>query len=204
MICFVVASGKVPHPRESAHRHADLFSTWFDNHLASWYSPGLFIWAKSLLCLQIRESTRGVTSPLHRSIVRAEAMSRMSVGVKLAVGGAVLVSVLAYVAYLGASSSWQYYLTVDECAANAEQFVGRRVRVSGRVEPGSLVIRDNRSTATFLLTGTQGRLQATCQAPLPDNLAEDMDVVVEGRLENLTHLHGDKVLTRCASKYQSQ
>jgi cytochrome c-type biogenesis protein CcmE len=131
-------------------------------------------------------------------------MSQMSVGLKLAIGGAVLASVLAYVAYLGASSSWQYYLTVDECAANAEQFVGRRVRVSGRVEPGSLVIRDDRSAATFLLTGTRGRLQATCPAPLPDNLDEDMDVVVEGRLEKVTHLQGDKVLTRCASKYQSQ
>lgn len=128
----------------------------------------------------------------------------MSVATKLFVGGVVLTSMLAYVAYLGASSSWQYYLTVDECAANAKQFVGRRVRVSGRVDPGSLVIRDDRSAATFLLTGTQGRLHTTCPAPLPDNLDEDMDVVVEGRLDNVTHLQGEKVLTRCASKYQSQ
>jgi cytochrome c-type biogenesis protein CcmE len=39
---------------------------------------------------------------------------------------------------------------------------------------------------------------------LPDNLAEKMAMVVEGRLDDSGTLHGDKVLTRCASKYQSQ
>jgi cytochrome c-type biogenesis protein CcmE len=39
---------------------------------------------------------------------------------------------------------------------------------------------------------------------LPDNLKEDIDVVVEGRLNESGALQGDRVLTRCASKYQSQ
>jgi cytochrome c-type biogenesis protein CcmE len=47
-------------------------------------------------------------------------------------------------------------------------------------------------------------LKVICSGPLPDNLAEDMDVVVEGRLEEPDLLRGDKVLTRCASKYGSQ
>ena len=128
----------------------------------------------------------------------------MSASMKLVIGGAVLAIVTGYVAYLGASSSWQYYLTVDECVAHADRFTGQRVRVSGRVAPGSLEIRDDRSQATFVLCGTEGELRATCPAPLPDNLAEDMDVVVEGRLDKQDHLRGEKVLTRCASKYQSQ
>ena len=36
---------------------------------------------------------------------------------------------------------------------------------------------------------------------MPDNLAEDIDVVVEGTLQ-ANELLGDKVITRCASKYQ--
>jgi cytochrome c-type biogenesis protein CcmE len=62
---------------------------------------------------------------------------------------------------------------------------------------------DNRHHATFVLEGGQDtRLQVICAAVLPDNLAENMDVVVEGRLEVRGVLRGDKVLTRCASKYQ--
>jgi cytochrome c-type biogenesis protein CcmE len=38
---------------------------------------------------------------------------------------------------------------------------------------------------------------------MPDNLAEDIDVVVEGVLRP-DGIHAHKVITRCASKYQSQ
>ena len=42
------------------------------------------------------------------------------------------------------------------------------------------------------------------EGPLPDNLAEEMEVVVEGSLEPSGCLRGDRVLTRCASKYASE
>jgi cytochrome c-type biogenesis protein CcmE len=44
-------------------------------------------------------------------------------------------------------------------------------------------------------------VRATCRCRLPDNLAEDIDVVVEGTFQS-DGIHGDKVITRCASKYQ--
>lgn len=127
----------------------------------------------------------------------------MSASMKLVTGGVVLALVTGYVAYLGASSSWQYYLTVDECAAHADQFTEKRVRVSGRVAAGSLHIRQDRALASFVLEGQTSSLPAECPGPLPDNLAEDMDVVVEGTLESSGLLRGRKVLTRCASKYES-
>ncbi|MDP6718238.1 MAG: cytochrome c maturation protein CcmE [Pirellulaceae bacterium] len=122
---------------------------------------------------------------------------------KLVIGGTVLALVTGYVAYLGASSSWQYYLTVDECAAHTGQFIGRRVRVSGRVAAGSLHIREGRSQAAFVLQGQESNLPVECPGPLPDNLAEEMDVVVEGTLDRADFLQGRKILTRCASKYES-
>jgi cytochrome c-type biogenesis protein CcmE len=128
----------------------------------------------------------------------------VSLRIKLTLGLAVLVAVTTYVAYLGASSSWQYYLTVDECAARGAEFAGRRVRVSGRVAPGTLTINADRRGATLVLQGATGRLRAVCAGMLPDNLAEDMDVVVEGQLDSPETLHGEKVLTRCASKYESE
>jgi cytochrome c-type biogenesis protein CcmE len=127
----------------------------------------------------------------------------MSPQLKLAVGAAIVACATAYLAWLGAATSWQYYVLVDECAAEPDTFVGRRLRVSGRVAPGSLQISADRRSATFLLRGAASELHVACGAPLPDNLAEDMEVVVEGTLEESACLQGDRVITRCASKYQA-
>ena len=54
------------------------------------------------------------------------------------------------------------------------------------------------------LQGTEQNLSVVCSGPLPDNLAEDMQVVVEGELQSAGWLKGEQVLTRCASKYQAQ
>jgi len=133
----------------------------------------------------------------------------MSLNVKLAVGALLIAGATVYLACLGASTSWRYYVHVDECAANRDTLVGQRLRVSGRVTPQTLKIPADRSLATFSLQGTAAEIAVTCRGPLPDNLAEDMEVVVEGTLEptgepaSAMQLRGDKVLTRCASKYQA-
>jgi cytochrome c-type biogenesis protein CcmE len=125
-------------------------------------------------------------------------------GRKLAIAGAVIAGVVAYMAFLGASAGWQYYMTVDECRANAEQAAGHRLRVSGTIAADSLQVAADRRQASFALAGTAGNLSVVCTGPLPDDLAASMEVVVEGRLELPGLLRGDKVLTRCASKYESR
>jgi cytochrome c-type biogenesis protein CcmE len=129
----------------------------------------------------------------------------MSVRAKLLLGATVLLGVTAYVAYLGASSSWQYYLTVDECAANIGKIAGKRVRVSGLVAPGSLKVGNDRKSATFVLHGMAESVVTVCEgpSPLPDNLVEGITVVVEGSVAPGGSLQAEKVLTRCASKYES-
>jgi cytochrome c-type biogenesis protein CcmE len=125
----------------------------------------------------------------------------MSPGLKLISGALLTALLIGYLAYLGAASSWQYYLSVEEAMTDAKQIEGSRIRVSGRVKPGSLTILDDRRQATFELVGGQHMVRATCRCRLPDNLAEDIDVVVEGTFHS-DGIHGDKVITRCASKYQ--
>ena len=127
----------------------------------------------------------------------------MSPHTKLAVGAAIMACTTAYLAYLGAATSWRYYLLVDECVQSRDKFIGQRLRVSGRIATNSLNLRSDRSRATFVLCGHQSNVNVSCKGPLPDNLAEDMDVVVEGTMEPDGRLHGEKVMTRCASKYQA-
>jgi len=128
----------------------------------------------------------------------------MRPSVKLALGAGIVVGVTSYMAYVGASASWQYYVTADECVVRAEQLADRPVRVSGLVAAGSLQVAADRSQASFDLQGATNRLRVVCAGPLPDNLAEKIDVVVEGRLEAGGVLHADKLLTRCASKYETR
>jgi cytochrome c-type biogenesis protein CcmE len=131
----------------------------------------------------------------------------MSLNAKLVV----ITLVTTFLAYLGASSSWRYYVLVDECVARGEELRGERLRVTGRVAAGSLCIREDRKQATFQLVGATRHIEVACPGPLPDNLKEEMEVVVEGRIsptslapnETLL-LEGDKVLTRCASKYEAR
>src|SRR5262245_36066809 len=106
----------------------------------------------------------------------------MSAGTKLTIAGAIVACVTAYMAYLGGRSSWQYYVTVDECMVDADKLLNSALRVNGRIASESLHIDSNRMRADFMLEGTDGELQVTCAGPLPDNLAEQIEVVVEGRL----------------------
>jgi cytochrome c-type biogenesis protein CcmE len=128
----------------------------------------------------------------------------MSSGKKLVVAAMVVACATIYMAYLGASASWKYYLTANECLAGAGNLTGSRVRVSGRIAAGTLSISPGRNRAEFVLSADEGGLPVVCSATLPDNLAEQIDVVVEGRLEEGGVLRGDKVLARCASKYESR
>jgi cytochrome c-type biogenesis protein CcmE len=125
----------------------------------------------------------------------------MRVGTKLVLGAVVMSAAIAYVAYLGAAGSWQYYLLVDECASHPEQWKGRRLRVNGRVMAGTLNISADRRAASLLLAGTSRNLLVHYQGVLPDNLSEGKDVVIEGSLREDCTIHATTIITRCASKY---
>lgn len=128
----------------------------------------------------------------------------MTAGRKLAIGGLAVATATACLAYWGGAASWQYYVTVDEGLANAAALSGTRIRVRGKIAPNTLRIALDRDQATFCLEGTEQKLPVVCFGPLPDHLAEGVDVVVEGRLDPAGLLRGQKVLTRCAGKYRSR
>ena len=82
--------------------------------------------------------------------------------------------------------------------------MGSRLRVHGRVDTGSLQIDRQKQQATFRLASDTQSLNVTCSGTIPDNLAEGMEVVVEGQLDSPVHVRGYKLMTKCSSKYASQ
>ena len=122
---------------------------------------------------------------------------------KLCLGGLVITMATTCLAYMGASSSWQFYMTVDEFMDQSPSYRDYRVRLSGKVGHDSLRISADQTSASFILEGAKSQLRVDCRGPLPDNLSEGHDVVVEGRTKSSGLFKGDKVLTRCASKYDA-
>jgi cytochrome c-type biogenesis protein CcmE len=121
----------------------------------------------------------------------------------LLIAAIVIACVTGSMALVGGSRTWTYYLTVEECRAGGRSLLGKRIRVNGTVRPDSLAISEGRTTAAFALTGAGEVLQVACSGPIPDNLAEGVQVVVEGELQRDGRLRGERVLTKCASKYQA-
>jgi cytochrome c-type biogenesis protein CcmE len=125
----------------------------------------------------------------------------MKVKAGLGLGIAVIVGAIAWLAVLAVPSNLQYYLLVDECVGQGDRLAGKHLRLSGRVAAHSLHIAEDRRTASFQLQGTEHRIEVACRGPIPDNLAEEIDVVVEGSLTPDGGFQAGKVITRCASKY---
>ncbi len=128
----------------------------------------------------------------------------MTASTRLGLVAVILLSATLYMAWAGASSSWRYYLTVDEALAVDPSSAHVPVRVSGTVVANSLTISDDGQQAEFQLAGSGGNLHVTYAGQVPLNLAESKQVVVEGVVSERCVIQADQVLTRCSSKYSAQ
>ena len=122
---------------------------------------------------------------------------------KLAIGGAVLVSALAYLAFAGVQRGWVYTLGVDQYVKDVEQQKGR-VRLCGKVGEEKLDIQKAQLTASFLLKGEQETLAVKFHGVIPDMFKAGSEVVVEGQREAGGVFQADTLITKCASKYEEK
>lgn len=124
---------------------------------------------------------------------------------KLAVGGLVLAGAVAYLAVAGARSGWVYYVPVDEFeGAAAVPGAGMRVRLTGLVAEEGLEIQPGAMTASFSVMGQKRRVPVSYRGVIPDMFKAGAQVVVEGKMGEDGVFQADKVLTKCASKYEAQ
>jgi cytochrome c-type biogenesis protein CcmE len=128
----------------------------------------------------------------------------MNTVVKLAFAATLITGLTVYMGFRGASAGWKYYLTVDECLQHRADLLNQRIRLSGSVAEDSLEISPDRRRAQFRLCGASAVVPVRCVGRIPDNLAERIDVVIEGRLDDSGDFQAFEILTRCASKYAPQ
>lgn len=121
---------------------------------------------------------------------------------RFAVVGSVLVLAVGYLVLTGMQNTAVYYLTAGELQASAGA-VGRPVRVAGNVAPGSVEKTNGGLALRFTVQDDSGSFPVVYRGgPVPDIFGEQVQVVVEGKLQPDGTFAADTLLAKCPSKFE--
>ncbi len=124
--------------------------------------------------------------------------------VKTLIGVVVIGGGIGYFMYQAMLSSWSYYYSVDEFSANTSAVRNTSLRIAGRVKEGTVARDLQKMLLTFTLAGASSEIPVSFTGTIPDNFAEDIEVVVEGRLDTSGSFQADRLMTKCESKYKAK
>jgi len=114
----------------------------------------------------------------------------------------IIVGALSYLIFSGVKDTMVYYLTIDELQAKVPDVYGERVRVSGTVVPGTIVI-DNTGKLEFQMTDGNNKIDINYSGIIPDIFADEVEAVVEGSYTKDKVFNADVLLAKCPTKYES-
>jgi len=117
---------------------------------------------------------------------------------------AVILLVLAYLAYTGVQESKSYYVTIKELHGMGNDVYSKRLRVAGNVEAGS--IKRTGTHVEFVLIEQDQKLNVVytgTEAP-PDTFKDDSQALAEGSFGHDGVFHAKALQAKCASKYAPQ
>jgi Cytochrome c-type biogenesis protein CcmE len=132
----------------------------------------------------------------------------MKAGTKFLVGAAVIVAAVGFLIAEGVKETGVYFLTPTELAARTAAdptFYNVGLKMGAKVVPGS--IRRDRASREIDFRVSDGRHEYPVRynGLVPDTFtdANDIEVVVEGRLGHDGVFHATDVLAKCGSRYEA-
>jgi cytochrome c-type biogenesis protein CcmE len=116
----------------------------------------------------------------------------------------VVVGTLAWLATTGMNETKTYYKTISELGQMGDQAYGKRLRVGGDVESGS--IQRTGSQVQFVLVQDKLKLKVayTGTDPLPDTFRDGAQALADGKLDKDGVFRAAKIQAKCASKYEAK
>lgn len=122
---------------------------------------------------------------------------------RIVIGLTIIIAAVVFLLFGSLKKASVYYLTVSELKAQAQQNEVRGIRVSGMVVPESIDWDAEKLELSFALQDGIDTMQVWYNDLLPDQLADNQQVVVEGhwRKEHADFL-AEKILFKCPSKYE--
>ena len=116
----------------------------------------------------------------------------------------VVVGTLVWLAVTGSTQSKTYYYNVSEVGQMGRQAFGKRIRVGGDVETGSIHRVGNQTQFVLVWEDKKMKVVYTGTDPLPDTLKDGAQALADGRLDADQVFRASQVQAKCASKYESK
>jgi cytochrome c-type biogenesis protein CcmE len=123
---------------------------------------------------------------------------------KFAVLIAVVIGTLVWLASAGINETKTYYKTIAELGQMGGNAYGKRLRVGGDVENGSIQRVGNVVQFTLTQENKKLRVAYAGSEPLPDTFRDGAQALADGKLDKDGVFHAAKIQAKCASKYEAK
>ncbi|HEX6128926.1 MAG TPA: cytochrome c maturation protein CcmE [Candidatus Limnocylindria bacterium] len=117
----------------------------------------------------------------------------------LLLGVAVVVGVIAWLAFSGIGNALVYYQTPSELLARGEEAIGQQVRLGGLVKEGS--VSGPATDLTFVVTDGTSEVTVHSTSAPTSSFREGVGAVVEGRLAGSGVFEATRVLVKHDENY---
>ena len=124
--------------------------------------------------------------------------------VKFTSASLIIVAAVFYLIYTGINQTSVYFFTVSELINKKATIAEEGVRVNGTVVPGSIDQDKSNLKVNFKITDSKKNLLVYYEGIIPDMFKENIDVVVEGTVDQKGNLNANTLLTACPSKYEEE
>ena len=125
---------------------------------------------------------------------------------KFIIGGALVVGTVGYLMASGIKETGVYYLTPTELATKIStdhSFYNVGIKMGARVVKGSITRDVATQTITFRATDGTHTYPVIYHGLAPDTFTDEVDVVVEGRLQPDGTFRATTLLAKCGSRYEA-
>lgn len=122
---------------------------------------------------------------------------------KLTVGIVFVLAVVAWMGLSGLEAGKSYYVTADELVEMKDEAFGKRLKVAGIVQEGSINREQGELHFAIGLEQVVVPVVYTGRAPVPDTFKDGIEAVVEGEYTREKVFRADHIQAKCASKYEA-
>ena len=116
----------------------------------------------------------------------------------------VIIGTLVWLAVGGINEGKTYYKTIAELQQMGDQALGKRLRVAGDVEKGSIVRNGSEVDFTLRQDGLVLKVVYSGADPLPDTFKDGAQALADGRMGPDGVFRAEQIQAKCASKYEAK
>jgi len=116
------------------------------------------------------------------------------------IAGLVSIAAVVILFSMNRGDDLQFYMTVSEYLDRQPKYVGKKLKLAGKVAANSLKVSGQ--TYDFVVEDLGRQIQVSYTGFAPDTFKEGAEVVVEGLGQDSSQFQATGLMAKCASKYE--